>query len=214
MISPPRGRSLDVGLERGRVHRDEHVGPVAGGQDVVVGDLDLERRRRRAACPAARGSRPGKFGWVARSLPNKRGLGGEPVAGELHAVAGVAGEADDDLFQTFTGGSVVRGPIKRICPGSAAVRIHVFASHLLTGPTHRRRSRLRAAGGITGLTRLYETGSTNYCTGSRARSTFLAARTYRYLRQNAKSARATGEYARKLWFWSLRWTARCRLPWT
>ncbi len=32
----------DVGLQRSGVHRDEDVGAVARGQDVVVGDLDLE----------------------------------------------------------------------------------------------------------------------------------------------------------------------------
>lgn len=34
----------DIGLQRSGIHRDEDVGPVAGGQDVVVGDLNLERR--------------------------------------------------------------------------------------------------------------------------------------------------------------------------
>ena len=37
----------EVGLERCRVHRDQHVGRVTGGQDVVVGEVDLERRHAR-----------------------------------------------------------------------------------------------------------------------------------------------------------------------
>ena len=41
----------------------------------------------------------GKFGSVDRSLPKRRRLAGEPVAGQLHAVAGVAGEPDDDAVE-------------------------------------------------------------------------------------------------------------------
>ena len=33
---------LEVRLQRGRVHRDEHVRPVAGREDVVVGEVELE----------------------------------------------------------------------------------------------------------------------------------------------------------------------------
>ena len=36
--------AMEVGLERRRVHRDEHVGLVAGRGDVVVGDVHLEAR--------------------------------------------------------------------------------------------------------------------------------------------------------------------------
>ena len=44
----------EVGLERGRVHRDEHVGRVAGGEDVVVGEVQLEARHaRQGACGGA-----------------------------------------------------------------------------------------------------------------------------------------------------------------
>ena len=38
------GQVAEVGLQRGRVHRDQHVGGVAGREDVVVGEVDLERR--------------------------------------------------------------------------------------------------------------------------------------------------------------------------
>ena len=41
----------------------------------------------------------GKFGRVDRSLPNDGRLLGEAVAGELHPVAGVAGEPDDDAVE-------------------------------------------------------------------------------------------------------------------
>ena len=49
----------DVGLQRRGVHRDEHVGTVARGQDVVVGDLDLERRDAGQRALLVRGSRRG-----------------------------------------------------------------------------------------------------------------------------------------------------------
>ena len=49
----------DVGLERRRVHGDENIGAVAGGQDVVVGDLNLEGRDPGQMCLRGRGSRRG-----------------------------------------------------------------------------------------------------------------------------------------------------------
>ena len=47
-----------------------------------------------ASVPAGARISAGNSGSVARSLPSQRADAGEPVAGELHAVAGVAGEAD------------------------------------------------------------------------------------------------------------------------
>ena len=104
---PAARQVADVGLQRRRVHRDQDVGPVAGGQDVVVGDLNLEGRDPgQSACGGA------DLGGVVRLgrkvVAEKRGLRGEPVAGELHAVAGVTGETDDDLFEALTVGPVLR----------------------------------------------------------------------------------------------------------
>ena len=90
-----RGQVGDVRLQRGRVHRDQHVRPVAGGEDVVVGEVQLERRHAGQGA----GGRPDLGGEVRQRrqvVAEGRGLRGEPVAGELHAVAGVAGEPDDD----------------------------------------------------------------------------------------------------------------------
>ncbi len=108
MISPPRGRSDDVGLQRGGVHRDQDVGPVTRGQDVVVGDLNLERRHagQRALWRADLG---GVIRLRRKVIAEQCGLGGEPVTSELHAVAGVAGESDDDLFELLPGARV--GPV-------------------------------------------------------------------------------------------------------
>ena len=80
------GQIGDVGLQRGGVHRDEHVGPVARGQDVIVGDLNLERRdaRQRALWRADLGRVIRLRGKV---IAEQSGFGSESVTGELHAVA-------------------------------------------------------------------------------------------------------------------------------
>ena len=56
-----------------------------------------------ARVPAGARISAGKSGSVARSLPNSGADAGEAVAGELHAVAGVAGEADDDPVELVRG---------------------------------------------------------------------------------------------------------------
>ena len=49
-----------------------------------------------AIVPAGARISAGKFGSVREVVAEGGGLGGEAVTGELHAVAGVTGEADDD----------------------------------------------------------------------------------------------------------------------
>ena len=92
------GQVAEVGPQRGRVHRDQDVGGVARGEDVVVGEVDLERRdaRQRALGRADLG---GEVGQRHQVVAERGRLLGEPVAGELHAVAGVAGEPDDDAVE-------------------------------------------------------------------------------------------------------------------
>ena len=106
-----------VGLERGRVHRDQHVRRVARREDVVVGEVHLEA--------GDAGQRAGGGADLGREVRQRRdvvaelgGLRGEPVAGELHAVAGVAGEPDDHPVQLTdllggdaTGHRSVRGTV-------------------------------------------------------------------------------------------------------
>ena len=93
---PPGRRSFEVRLEGRRVHRHQAIGSITGGEDVEVGDLDLEGRD------------PGQGPGGSPNLGRKRGEGrqvvpevgagvGEPPSGYLHPVAGVAGEANDDL---------------------------------------------------------------------------------------------------------------------
>ena len=59
--------------------------------------------------PAGARISAGKFGSVERSLPKAAVSGGEPVAGELHAVAGVTGEPDDDPVLLHDAGMVDGG---------------------------------------------------------------------------------------------------------
>ena len=98
-----RAEIAEVGAQRSRVHRHENVGSVAGSQDVVVGEVQLERRDPRQG--ARRGANLGReVGESGEVVAEGCRLLGESVAGELHAVPGVAGEADDhsvellDLF--------------------------------------------------------------------------------------------------------------------
>ena len=95
---PPLGRSLQVRPQRGRVHRHEHVGRVARREDVVVGEVELE-----AGDAGQRAGRRADLGREVRQrrdvVADERGLAREAAAGQLHAVAGVAGEADDHLLE-------------------------------------------------------------------------------------------------------------------
>ncbi|SHV15158.1 Uncharacterised protein [Mycobacteroides abscessus subsp. abscessus] len=95
----------DVRLQRRRVHRHQHIGPVARGEDVVVGNLNLER-----GDTGQRALRGADLGRVIRLgcevVAEDRSLGGESVSGELHTVARVSSKPDDDFFQLLRYGSV------------------------------------------------------------------------------------------------------------
>ena len=87
---------VDVGPQRGGVHRDEHGRQVARGEDLVIRDLYLERRH-----PGDRAGGRADLGRVVRHRRQVVAEGGahvgEAVARELHAVARVPREADDDF---------------------------------------------------------------------------------------------------------------------
>ena len=87
------GQVAQVRLQRRRVHRHEHVGRVAGREDVVVGEVELEAgdARQRAGRRADLG---GEVGQRRDVVADERRLAREAPAGQLHPVAGVAGEPD------------------------------------------------------------------------------------------------------------------------
>ncbi len=94
------GQVAQVGLQRRRVHRHQHVRPVARGQDVVIGEVHLEGRD--AGQRAGRGADLGREVRERREVvAEDRRLLREPVTRELHAVARVAGDTDDNLIQLF-----------------------------------------------------------------------------------------------------------------
>ena len=100
-VHDDRGALLQVaqvGLQRRRVHRHQHVGGVARGQDVVVGEVHLERRHARQRA-LGRPDLRREVGQRRQVVAERRRLLGEAVAGELHAVTGVAGEADDHAVE-------------------------------------------------------------------------------------------------------------------
>ena len=92
------GQVGQVRPQRGRVHRDQYVGRVAGGQDVVVGEVHLEGRHagERALGGADLG---GEVGERRQVVAQGGRLLGEAVSRQLHAVARVSSEPDDDSVQ-------------------------------------------------------------------------------------------------------------------
>ena len=92
------GHVGEIRLQCGGIHCDEDVRTVAGSEDVVVGEVHLE-----AADAGERALRSADLGGEVREgrqvVAEHGGFLGEPVTGELHAVAGVAGDADDDAIE-------------------------------------------------------------------------------------------------------------------
>ena len=92
-VHAPR-QVLQVRLERRRVHRDENVGRVPRGENIVVREVQLEAGhagQRALRCADL----SGKVRQGGQVVAEDRGLLGEPVTGELHAITGVASEPDD-----------------------------------------------------------------------------------------------------------------------
>ena len=83
--------------ERGRIHRDQRVEIVARRGHVVRPELDLERRDAEGRT-GRRANLRREVGERGQIVPDQAGLLRETGAGELHAVARIAGEADDDAL--------------------------------------------------------------------------------------------------------------------
>ena len=93
MRMPPGSQVLEVGLQGGGVHGDEGVELVAGRVDVVAAEVDLEAGD--AGQGAGRGANFGGEVGQRADVVAEDGRGvGELRAGELHAVAGVAGQTN------------------------------------------------------------------------------------------------------------------------
>ncbi len=97
---------VEVGFERGGVHRNEAVGVVSGCEDVPICDMDLEGGDTvdgPRGC-ADLGREVGERGEV---VAEERRARCELRADELHPVAGVTCEPDDDIIDLFWRWSVV-----------------------------------------------------------------------------------------------------------
>ncbi len=108
----------EVDLERGGVHRDEDARLVAGRADVLRGKVQLEAGD--AGQTSGGGANLGGEIRQRRDVVAEDGGGvGELRARELHAVAGVSGEADGDgldFLKMFFDGR--RGKGRRINDGA------------------------------------------------------------------------------------------------
>ena len=90
----------EVGLQRRRVHRDQHARLVAGRGDVVIADLHLEARH--AVDRAGWGADLGRILRQRRQVVAERCADrGESITGQLHAVAGITGEPHDHACDGF-----------------------------------------------------------------------------------------------------------------
>src|SRR5690606_9697539 len=92
------GEVVQVRLQCCGVHRDEHVGPVAGGHDVEVCEVQLEAGDA-GQCPLRRADLGREVGQGGDVVAEARGLGGEPIACQLHPVTGIPGESNHNAIE-------------------------------------------------------------------------------------------------------------------
>ena len=99
---------LRVRLQRRRVHGDQHVRLIARGVDRARAEIDLESGHPEGR-PLRRPDFRGEVGEGRKVVARERGRQRELPAGQLHAVAAVAGKADDDRFARRMGGGFLFG---------------------------------------------------------------------------------------------------------
>ena len=90
----------DVDLEGGGIHRHQHVWLVARREDVVTREVQLEAAHAGQGS-GGRADLGGEVGQGAEIVSRQGALVGEVHPGQLHAVAGVAGETNDHLVPFF-----------------------------------------------------------------------------------------------------------------
>ena len=90
---PALGQIAEVGLQRSRVHGHQHVGPVAGGDDVVVGEVHLKGGD--SGKGALRGA---DLRWIVGQggdvVAERSRFGSETIPRQLHSIAGIPSKAD------------------------------------------------------------------------------------------------------------------------
>jgi hypothetical protein len=102
----------DIRLQRRRIHRNQRVDFVAGGEDVAAGKVELKpadpRQRSRRCANFGR-----KIGQCTHVVAQERRNVGELVPHQLHPVAAVAAESNDDGIDRFKLLRGRRGSLRR-----------------------------------------------------------------------------------------------------
>ena len=107
---PPGVEVRQVGAKGGRVHGDEHVEIVARGGDLAGAEVDLERGNPEQG--SGGGADLGREIGKRREIVSvDRGRVGELEPRELHPVARVAREADDDVREHLALAGSLAGPL-------------------------------------------------------------------------------------------------------
>ena len=108
---PARLERADIGLERRRVHRHQHVRSIASRIDRGRSEVDLERRDAEQ-----RALRRADFRWKVREggkiIARQRAREGKLPARQLHAVARISRKADDYGFWVICGGCICFGQLR------------------------------------------------------------------------------------------------------
>src|SRR5207302_11384687 len=99
---PAAAQVLHFDLEGGRVHGHEYVDGVARRHDVVRPELDLERRHA-VRRPGGSADLGGEIGEGREVVAGEGRFDGKARPRDLHAVARVARETDDDGLARLAG---------------------------------------------------------------------------------------------------------------
>ena len=203
MRMPFASQVADVDLERRGVHRDQHVGRVAGREDVAAGEVELEAADA-GQCARRGADLGGEIRQRAQIVAGQSGLVGELHAGELHAVARVAGEADDDLI-AFLDALQRAGPAAAAGALSGSIMVSVLLS--VRSPPHpvpRRRAprglRTRYIGGLEPIQPRVPARVVRATRGARPAGTEACRHGYpRTARQTRQPGNPTAQQARQAW---------------
>jgi len=96
---------LDIGLERRRVHGDQHVRFVTGGLNCTRSEIDLKGGDAEQR-PLRRPNFSRKIRESGEVIARQSRRQGELSTGQLHAVAAVASETHDDIFGAVGMGAI------------------------------------------------------------------------------------------------------------
>ena len=97
---PAVPQEFQIRNERGRVHRHQDVAGIPGREDIHAAELDLEPAHA-VGCPRGSADLGRVVGERAQIVPQRRDRVRELRPGELHAVSGIAREADRHFIKSL-----------------------------------------------------------------------------------------------------------------